>query len=134
MDVKVIKTEGKAVVVEAVLQGKVERRIVPEGRVSDGVISEQDFESGIDYGLPFDEFICAIDITGQLQVALHNADIWTLEDLYSKGRQAIGALQAVYGVELARIIQAAEKYLKEKPASKPVSPQKVKTKKETNYE
>ena len=130
MKITVVKSDGKATLTEAVISGRVERRIVPSVQVVDGEISEQDFENGIDYGLPFDEIIQPADITGKLTTALHNSDVWTLEDLTNKGQAVQGALQSVYQIERATIIQAAEKYLKETPAPKPVAPAKKSTKKE----
>lgn len=117
MDIKIIKTEGKNAVVEAFLDGTYVRRIIPLNKIIGGVVVLADeFEKGIAYGLPFDEFIRpAEDFANKIDAAFHNAGIWTLEDLRQKSQEGMRALQSVYGLELARIAKAADIYLKQVP-------------------
>lgn len=128
MDVKIIKEDGLSSVVETVLDGMLIRRIIPTHQVIDGVASTETLEAGIDYGLPFAEIIHpSQDFQTRIEVALHNIDVWTLDDLYKKSSAVRAALQAVYGIEVSQIIQSADQYLKleqEKVAALP------KTKKE----
>jgi hypothetical protein len=137
MQVKIIKSDGKAALVESVTDGMAYRRIVPvhlvnldETNPSVGKMEFSDFGVGIEYGLPFAQFINPGVTALQVETALHNAGIWTLEDLQSKGRQAIGALQSVYSLDLGRILQAAQNYLKEARVEKPVAAKRKSTKKE----
>jgi hypothetical protein len=119
MDVKIVGSIDGKDIVEAVIDFRAHRRVFPAGKVQDGTLSKSEFEAGIEYGIPFDEIVPVnTDMVGMFGDALHNAGVWTLEDLHTKSRQAIGALQAVYAVELARIIQAVEAYQPGKPAPK----------------
>lgn len=127
MKVTVVKSDGDAVVVEVVVSGILIRKIVPSGTVVAGELDEDVFEKGIEYGLPFDEIITAGDIIPVLTRSLHNAGIWTLEDMKTKGQIVVSALQAAYRIDLGRLVQAAEKYEMNKSVSKP----KGKTKKES---
>lgn len=116
IDVNVIKEIGKTTLIEAVWEGHVLRRIIPTDKVSDGAVLNEDFESGIEYGLPFMELVHKSpppDIATRIEDALHGAGIWTLEDLKSNARIAGGALQAAYGIEVGAIIASGEAYLKQ---------------------
>ena len=83
----------------------------------------EEFQQGIPYGLPFKEIVQpSEDFSARVEVVLHNAGIWTIDDLRTKGKIVTGALQNIYSIELVRIIQAAELYL----SSKPVKPKSAK--------
>lgn len=122
MKVQIIKSEGKVMLLEVTIDGKVVRRIVPDKLVSvDGEIEPSDFEKGILYGLPFAEFIHP-GVTGeQIETALHNAGIWTLPDLQTKSREAVGALQSVYRTDLGNILTSAKVYSDKASVEKPTA-------------
>lgn len=93
------------------------RRILP---AKNHAPTLEEFQHGIPYGLPFAELIKpSEDFASRVETVLHNAGVWTIDDLHTKGKIVTGALQNIYGVELVRIIQAAEMYLSSKPISKP---------------
>jgi hypothetical protein len=102
------------------------RRILP---AKNRTPTQEEFEQGVPSGLPFAELIgeASKDLPQNLETALHNAGIWTVDDLRTKGKQAVGAFQAAYGLELSRLIQIAEAY-------KPVIVKAPKAKKEINHE
>ena len=111
---KLILSDDTADLYEVVLPGEgLVRRILPAGKLP----TLEHLQAGIPYGLPFAEMIPApaADFPANLETALHNAGIWNLDDLRTKGREAIGALQGVYTIELVRLIQLAENY---KPVKK----------------
>jgi hypothetical protein len=132
MKVQIIKSEGKVVLLETVVDGKAVRRIVPEKLVrEDGDIEPSDFEKGILHGLPFAEFINP-SVTGeQVETALHNAGIWTLQDLQTKGREAVGALQSVYRTDLGNILASAKVYSDKASVEKPTAHKRKTSIKET---
>jgi hypothetical protein len=86
-------------------------------------------DSGIPYGLPFDEFLENLDA----EIGLHNAGIWTLQDLYTHAQAAASAL-SVYKLRLSDVIRAAEAYEKQDhqtvlKATHPAAPKKNKKEK-----
>lgn len=114
MDATLIKHEGQSIIVSAVMNGVEYRKIVPASTFKDGLITEEDFEAGIDYGLPLSNivkpFIHSPEQLAQLVVnALHNAGLWTEEDFGNIPR-IIGALQLVYRADAAAIQAAVREY------------------------
>ena len=127
-----IARTGEAGLVEVVRNGAAERVTLPMSILNGKDITESDLDAGISYGLPFAEFLTpASDIVKRLEIGLHNAGIWTVEDLQKKPNDVIRALRQTYGIEIGRIIQAAETYLQQEHDNKPpVAPKVTKTKKE----
>jgi hypothetical protein len=69
----------------------------------------------------------------EFETALHNAGIWTAEDVQSKSREALGALQLVYGVDLGNILKATQEHVetkKSETAKKPAITKRKTSKKE----
>lgn len=109
--VRLVEQRGPSAVVEyARPDGSPARAILPAGLVQDGAVEAGELELGIPYGLPWEE-ICQLAATpAALADALRRAGIWTLEDLRRSPKAAAGAIQAVYGLEFAALIRAAENY------------------------
>jgi hypothetical protein len=127
---KIVSWTGEAGLVEVVRNGAVERVTLPMAILNSELITEADIDAGIPYGLQFAEFLTpANDIVSRVEVALHNAGIWTLEDLTKKPNLVVNALQSVYRIETGRIIQAAETYLQQEHDVKPPVAPKTKTNK-----
>lgn len=99
---------------EAVLPGEgLVRRMLPAGKQP----TLENLQAGIPYGLPFAEMVTvpSVDFAENLETSLHNYGIWTIDDLRTKGREVIGALQSTYGIELSRLVILAEAYKPIKP-------------------
>ncbi|MEE9572774.1 MAG: hypothetical protein V3W20_07000 [Candidatus Neomarinimicrobiota bacterium] len=100
---KIIQIQGNSKLVEYIDEkGNYQRCILP--------LEETDIELGIPYGLPFEEFVIHHLIPNELR----KRGIWTLEDLRIKRNQALGAIQAAYGQDLATITQLAQKEVNKK--------------------
>ena len=98
------------------------RRILPAS-ISQPTFKE--FQAGISYGLPFDEIVpINPDFGKDLANALHNAGIWTNEDLYTHAQDAVSAIQSACKIDLGKLIQAAEAY-KPKQVKAPVTTKKT---------
>jgi hypothetical protein len=136
---RLVTKSGQTGLIEVNRDGALERCLLPtqllEGNLE---LTSEQIDAGAPYGLPFSEFVQLSptkDLAQQLEIALHNAGVWTLEDLRTKVPSAISALQVIYGVEFRKIVRAAEAYIMKeiKPQSatevKTVAP-KVKIKKE----
>jgi len=134
---RLITKSGQTGLIEVNRDGVLERCLLPaqllEGNTE---LTGEQIDAGAPYGLPFSEFIQLSptkDLAQQLETALHNAGVWTLEDLRTKVPSAISALQTVYGIEFRKLIKAAEAYtMKESQSATEVKSvaSKVKTKKE----
>lgn len=124
---------GQAGVVEVVRDGATERCTLPMDIIIEAKtqLTEAQIDSGIPYGLPFGEIL-----NPKAEIALHNAGIWTLQDLYMKAQTAVGAL-AEHKFKLGDVIKAATDYEKQdhKTIFKAATPApKTRTKKEKKHE
>lgn len=113
MRVRVISRKGGAVLVEWASPDGLKRVVVPAGSLRDDEVSEEELALGIEYGLPWEELL-SLEVTPEAIAAeLRRRGIWTLADLRAKPNTAVAALQAAYGVGLAALMQAAERFEKE---------------------
>src|SRR5512139_1978782 len=106
---KTIHIQGNTALVEH--NGR--RAIVPVAESGDpGAITR-----GIPYGLPWELIIGqAGGMQGSprlLADRLHELGIWTGDDLRARPQAALGAIQAVYGLDLAALLRAARQYEEE---------------------
>lgn len=120
MEIHLVQSGEKVNVWEGILEDEgLVRRMLPSSILAPSLTQ---FEEGIPYGLPFASLVKpSEDFAANVEKYLHNAGIWTLDDLRTKGKAAVGAFQAAYGIELSRLVQTAEQY-------KPVLSKKVKVK------
>ena len=108
--IKVIEQRGYAALVEWVADGAVNRSIVPNHLIIDGRCQAEELKRGIPYGVPWSALV-ELQVTPEaVEQALRNVGIWTAEDLFARPQAAVGALQAVYGVDSAVLMRAARKY------------------------
>lgn len=109
MQIKLVKVTENANLFEAVIPGEgLVRKLLPLKTISP---DEAEFNAGIPYGLPFAEIIKpAENLPANLERLLHNAGIWTLDDLRANGRTVVSVMQSVYGIELSSLIREAESY------------------------
>jgi len=108
--VNMISSRGKNAVVEWVYQGRAHRKIVPTKAVSGGKIETHILDQCPDYGIPWSSEIHPTLTAEEIEIALHNAGIWTPEDVWQNPNAIIGALNAAYKTDLAMILQIANKY------------------------
>jgi hypothetical protein len=109
VSVRLVEQRGESAVVEYDKAGVgLYRVIVPADAIVEDQASETDLDMGVPYGLPW-ESIAVLSATGaSLANALRVRGIWTLADLERNQPAAFGAIQSVYGVDLAALIHAAE--------------------------
>ena len=106
--VKVLKAQGASALVEWVADGEAHRAFVPAAKVKAGLVAESVLGKGVPYGIPWRDIkLPALDIAAALEKALHNAGIWTAEDLSKNQRAAHGAVQAALGLHLGAVNQFA---------------------------
>jgi hypothetical protein len=110
--VRVIEKRGPARLVEYKTgAGNLARVVVPDDAIDDqGMVLEDDLNLGIPHGLPWEQLIHLSATPAALAAHLRANGIWTLEDMEANPQAVFGAIQAVYGVDFGRLIQAAHNY------------------------
>ena len=66
--------------------------------------------AGIPYGANFAEMITLFATPEDVDREFKRRGIWTIADLRAKPQDALAAIQSVYRVDLARVLQAAKMY------------------------
>jgi len=131
---KLIANQGENGLIEVLRGGETTRCILPMVMLRGKDVSDAEIDLGIPFGLPFSQFLQANPFIPEIvEVKLHNAGIWTLDDLRQNAQKAVRIIQSVYHIELASIIKSAEDFVarpNETKVPKPVqtpSPTKIKT-------
>ena len=111
--VRVIPTVGEAVMVEYEEKGVPQRRFIPKVEVQETDkgprVPEDVLAAGVPYGLDWAKLIAKVPDPKDIEIALKNHGIWTLEDL---GKNALGAYDAflhVAEMSVAELRRAASK-------------------------
>lgn len=131
---KLIANQGENGLIEVVRTGETVRCILPMEMLKEKLLSDEQIDLGIPFGLPFAQFLLPNPFIPEIvETRLHNAGIWTLDDLRQNAQKVVRVLQSVYNIELATIIKTAEEFIARpndtkvpKPVHKP-SPTKIKT-------
>lgn len=115
MDVQVVTSNAKLAVVSTVVDGVEIRKVIPAEQVVNGQVEQTDFDSGVDFGLPLTDIVQPAvhtpeELTALIVAAMHNAGLWEAED-FKNARHIYGALQAVYGQDVAAIRRAVQEYV-----------------------
>lgn len=69
--------------------------------------------SGVPYGVEFHRILKLKATAKDIERELKNRGIWTSDDVRTRPQEVIGALIAVFGVDLASLIQAVSRYEQE---------------------
>jgi hypothetical protein len=110
VDVRIVRVQGESALVGYMQDGKVRQVVIPFSAIVDGQALSSVLASGIRHGLPWSDMVSPAATPEAVEQALYRADIWTGADLRSNPRAALGALQAVYGVDLAALLRAAREF------------------------
>ena len=105
-----LSNSGEVVLVEWVADGKVYRGFLPAKKYSPEGMPDSVLSKATPYGLPWAKLASFQATPEGLEEALHNADIWTLDDLLNKIQAGIGAIQTAYHFDHAALRTAAKNY------------------------
>lgn len=108
--VRVVKKRGKGAVIEWVDKGRAFRKTVPLNKIKDGEIEESILDKAPDYGVPWAKELNPKASPEDIETALHNAGLWTSDDVLRNPGGVIGALNAAYKTDLATVLQVAKKH------------------------
>jgi hypothetical protein len=120
VNVTVVKTINSTCLVEAIQAGRRVRVFLParEVAVGGGKVDQQIFNAGAPYSMPWKEVILdsglsmSAEQAGKFEAQLYDADVWTFHDIINSPNAVVGALRAVYQLDLVALILATRKYIK----------------------
>lgn len=113
ISVTVIHSKGDTALIEWVEKTRLKRGYLPASLIdADNTVSDDTLEAVTPYGVPWEAVLDIHVASERFEQALHAHDIWTLNDCVTKPKEAIAALQSVYRVDLAALLQAARKFEK----------------------
>lgn len=108
--VRVVQRRGESALVEWLDGEQQIRATIPVTAVVDDLVAEDVLAAGIPYGVPWGELVQLTATPEAVQAELYRVGVWTVEDLRRNPQLALGALQRVYGVDLAALMRAAKEY------------------------
>lgn len=115
-EVRVVVRQNDLYLVEWLEDGAPRRSWLPASDVTqqkDGTTQAANPGHGVPYG---DDFLHGVKLqatTEAVERELRQRGIWTADDALSNAPAVLGALQAVYGVDVAALMQAAVTYKRE---------------------
>jgi len=113
VQVKVLNDQGKTVLVEWVEDNKIKRGFIPSKNLAtDSLVAKKVLSAATPYGLPWAKLIKLQATPEGIEVALHRAGIWTMEDLMKNPMPALGAIQAAYWLDMSILLMAAQEFEK----------------------
>jgi hypothetical protein len=112
MRVTEVNCKGTSVLVEYHGPKGPQRCFLPRSVIgSENEVADDDLVAGIPYGVPWEEEIRVREVTpAALALALRQHGVWTLDDARQNPTEVLAALQSVYGLVRATIMQVAENY------------------------
>jgi len=114
MLVKVIGTKSQSALIEWSRDGELHRGTVPEEVIIDGTVRDDLISIAIPYGLDWGYILQNVMNTVTPQIIsnnLHNAGIWTIDDLRRNPMVAVGAIQSAYGLDFSILLRSAETFM-----------------------
>jgi hypothetical protein len=99
VSVRIIMRKKRVLLVEAVVDGVLQRVVVPDVDVTilpgdqEGVMKYEAFVQGLQYGIPWDLLLSPVEISPEkLSELLHKSGIWTEEDVKRDPKTVQGVL------------------------------------------
>lgn len=114
-EVKVLNDQGKTALVEWIEDGAAKRGFIPSKELSKSpqlLIENKILKAATPYGIPWAKVVKLQATPEGIELALHRAGIWTVEDLRTNPMPALGAIQAAYWLDMHILLMAAQKYEK----------------------
>ena len=105
--VTTIRTKGNSALVQYVDDGVLTRKYVPAAKVSDGLVSDDVLEQGIQYGYPWGEISLVFNMQ-KFTNELRNADVWTVDDMLRTPQKLHSALNAAFADNIRNILEFAK--------------------------
>lgn len=104
--VTILSSQGASTLTEYVTDGVVYRKYVPTSKLEGNFIQDETLASGIPYGFPWDEIVIKFD-PQKFAEAMHNAELWTVEDVLKSPAKLTGVLRKVFEQDFRKILETA---------------------------
>lgn len=108
--VKPIKTQGQSTLVQWVDgNGRVRRAYIPTNAIEDEQAPQEELSMGIPYGEPWGDMFKDVDFNADdLEVQLNRRGIWERQDLLDNPSDVAGAISAVIGITLGKVLKTVK--------------------------
>lgn len=107
VEVRLIDVSNTTALVEYGSLEDPKRCLIPVDTLDGDKVAADVLELGIEYGIPWEQLLTFSLKPADFAKELHRNGIWTAQDVLKHSGAVHGALQAVYGIELAKIYQIA---------------------------
>lgn len=104
--VTVLSSKGSSTLVEYMDAGVLRRKYVPTAKVLNGFVADDVLERGIPYGFPWDEIEIKFDMQ-QFATEMHNAELWTVEDVLKAPKKLTGVLRKIFEASFKTVLETA---------------------------
>lgn len=104
--ITVLSTKGQSSLVEYLQDGVVCRRYIPSNKVLNRFVVDDVLERGIPYGFPWEEIEIKFDMQ-QFAVEMHNADLWTVDDVLRAPKKLTGVLRTIFENSFRTVLETA---------------------------
>lgn len=97
---------GESALVQYERNSMATRCTVPAAQIVDSMVADQVLAAGIPYGFPWEDIQLTFD-TPKFANELHQADVWTAEDLLKSPQKLWSALRAALAENLSSVLEIA---------------------------
>lgn len=104
--VTILSSKGSSTLVEYLDAGILQRKYVPTAKVLNGFVADDVLERGIPYGFPWEEIEIKFDMQ-QFAVEMHNAELWTVEDVLKAPKKLTGVLRKIFEASFKTVLETA---------------------------
>jgi len=104
--VTVLSSKGASTLVEYMLDGVLQRKYVPTNKVLNQFVSDEVLARGIPYGFPWEEIVISFDMQ-QFANEMHNAELWTVEDVLKSPKKISGVLRKIFEDSFRTVLETA---------------------------
>jgi len=104
--VTILSSQGASTLVEYMADGVLQRKYVPTSKVVDQFVDDKVLAQGIPYGFPWDEVVIHFDMQ-QFAVEMHNANLWTVEDVLKSPKALTGVLRKIFEDSFRTVLETA---------------------------
>jgi len=79
---------------------------VPTDKVLNQFVDDQVLARGIPYGFPWEEIVINFNMQ-QFALEMHNADLWTVEDVLKNPKKVTGVLRKIFEDSFRTVLETA---------------------------
>lgn len=105
--VTILDSKGASTLVEYLnADGVLCRKYVPSAKVENQLVADEILDRGIPYGFPWEEIVVSFDMA-KFSQEMHNAELWTIEDVLRSPKKLTGVLRKIFEEPFKQVLQTA---------------------------